>query len=215
MQPMALLHATAELRPTKLELLAAWLPSRAWYRGGVADLERVAAFRFDDPAGAVGIETMLVRSGDGPVHQVPVTYRDAPLAGADDWLVGTAEHTLLGHRWVYDACGDPVYAAALAHAVLTGAGQADLIADVDGRGRLERRDPLMTVTGSGTAGADVPAAGPIRRVAGDDPTVVETDSLTLTVVRRPPGTAVPPGATLAATWPDQPTPATLAYVSPR
>jgi maltokinase-like protein len=212
---MALLHATAEIRPTKLELLAAWLPSRTWYQGGVADLERVAAFRFDDPAGAVGIETMLVRSGDGPVHQVPVTYRDAPLPDADAWLVGTTEHTLLGHRWAYDACADPVYAAALAHAILTGAGQADLIADVDGHGRLERREPLMTVTASGTAGAGAPPAGPIRRVLAGDPTTVETESLTLTILHRLPGTAGPTGAALTATWPDQPTPVTLAYASVR
>lgn len=77
---MALLHR-ANLHPTKLELLAAWLPGRSWFHGqDTADLVRVAGYRFDDPAGAVGIETMLVKAGDGPVHQVPLTYRGAPLA---------------------------------------------------------------------------------------------------------------------------------------
>lgn len=51
---MALLHR-AELKPTKLELLAAWLPGRPWYqRRDAADLVRVAGYRFDDPAGAFG-----------------------------------------------------------------------------------------------------------------------------------------------------------------
>ena len=79
---------------------------------------------FDDPAGAVGIETMLVMAGSGPVYQVPLTYRDAALEHGDDWLVGIAEHSVLGRRWVYDACGDPVYAAVLTSAIFAGAGQA-------------------------------------------------------------------------------------------
>src|SRR5690349_21374341 len=99
---MALLHK-ATVTPTKLELLAGWLPGRRWHQSASGELERVAAFRFDDPAGAVGIETMLVRFGDGPVHHVPLTYRDAPLPGCDNWLIGTAEHSVLGKRWVYDA----------------------------------------------------------------------------------------------------------------
>jgi maltokinase-like protein len=122
---MALLHQ-AELHPTKLELLAAWLPQRHWYQGlAGAEIERVAACRFDDPAGAVGIETILVRTAGGPIHHVPLTYRDAPMVGGDAWLVGTCEHSVLGRRWVYDACGDPVYAAALASAIFAGTGQAD------------------------------------------------------------------------------------------
>jgi len=115
---MALLHR-AELHPTKLELLAGWLPGRRWYRErSAAGLVRVSSYRFDDPAGAVGIETMLVMAGDGPIYQVPLTYRGAPLEDGDGWLVGTAEHSVLGRRWVYDACGDPVYVAALTSAIL-------------------------------------------------------------------------------------------------
>ena len=40
---------------------------------------------------------------------MPVTYRDAPLPGADAWLIGTMDHSVLGKRWVYDGVGDPVY----------------------------------------------------------------------------------------------------------
>ena len=65
---MAILHQ-AELRPSKLELLANWLPTQDWSGVGqlaVSDLHRVASYRFDDPAGEVGIETMIVRAGEGP-----------------------------------------------------------------------------------------------------------------------------------------------------
>ena len=54
---------------------------------------------------------MLVAVGDGPVYQVPMTYRGMPLDGADAFLIGTTDHSVLGRRWVYDACGDPVFAA--------------------------------------------------------------------------------------------------------
>jgi hypothetical protein len=85
----------------------------------------VAGFRFDDPAGEVGIETMLVSADGEIVYQVPLSYRGAPLPDRDAWLIGTSEHSVLGRRWIYDACGDPVYAAALAGVILAGTGQAE------------------------------------------------------------------------------------------
>ena len=75
---MALLHR-AQLSPSKLEVVGDLLASRAWFRGGT--LQAVGAYRFDDPEGEVGIETHLVRADDGPVLQVPLTYRAAPLPG--------------------------------------------------------------------------------------------------------------------------------------
>lgn len=200
---MALVHR-ATLKPTKLELLAAWLPGRDWYRGSDADLGRVAGYRFDDPAGEVGIETLLVRAGDGPVHQVPLTYRGAPLDGGEAWLVGTMDHSVLGPRWVYDACGDPVYAAALASAILKDAGQAEEFIEVDGQ--LQRREPSMTI-------AAVPAAGSVSRDLAGDPTLLVADSVELTVVRRPDGANRPAGATLTGTWSGQATPLPLAYAT--
>ncbi|MGI5152430.1 CG0192-related protein [Plantactinospora sp. CA-294935] len=217
---MALLHR-AQLHPGKLELLADWLPGRRWYQGSApAHVVRVASFRFDDPDGAVGIETMLVRSGDGPVHQVPLSYRAGSLPGGDDWLIGTTEHSVLGRRWVYDACGDPVYASALAGAIVTGSGQAEEFFEVDGV--REFREPSMTVTGSGTPGSTVPSVHVIRRVVEDDGrTTIVTDAVELAVARRPGAGddgltgGTPIGGTLTATWPGQPTPLPLAYTVPR
>jgi hypothetical protein len=99
------------LTPGKLELLAEWLPSQDWFTGDVGGgLVRVAAARFVDPDGAVGIETMLVGAGDHVFH-VPLTYRGAPLAGGEAFLIGEMEHSVLGPRWVYDGTGDQVYRA--------------------------------------------------------------------------------------------------------
>ncbi|MCO5994834.1 maltokinase N-terminal cap-like domain-containing protein [Actinoallomurus rhizosphaericola] len=109
---MAVIHHTT-LRPTKLELLASWLPSRPWYLGGTdePDLAKAGGFRLDDPQGAVGIEFMVVTDASGArptAYLVPLTYRGAPLDGAEHALVGTMEHGVLGRRWAYDGCHDPV-----------------------------------------------------------------------------------------------------------
>ncbi|WP_076471060.1 CG0192-related protein [Micromonospora avicenniae] len=210
---MALLYR-AEVRPTKLELLASWLPGQAWFQGEAdATPERVAAYRFDDPAGQVGIETLLVRAGAGPIHQVPLTYRDAPLDGAQGWLVGTMEHSVLGRRWVYDACGDPVYGAALATAVLTGTGQAEEYFDVDGRREL--RAPSMAIAADGPRLAAVPPVGSIDRVEHGDLTRIVCGSVELTVLRRPGEHSGLPGSRLTGSWAGQQTALPLAYVSLR
>ncbi|MFF5854590.1 1,4-alpha-glucan branching protein [Streptomyces sp. NPDC012751] len=111
---MAVIHRTT-LKPTKLELLTGWLPTRPWYRGGPAPvLEKSGGFRLDDPAGAVGIEFLVVTDTADPgrtAYLVPLTYRGAPLEGAGHALVGTMEHGVLGRRWVYDGCHDPVLVA--------------------------------------------------------------------------------------------------------
>ncbi|MDT0400314.1 maltokinase N-terminal cap-like domain-containing protein [Streptomyces edwardsiae] len=115
---MAVIHRTT-MEPTKLELLAPWLPSRPWYHGDARGprLSRAGGFRLDDPKGEVGIEFMIVtdESGARPeAYLVPVTYRGAPLDGAEHALIGTSEHGVLGRRWVYDGCHDPVAVAELA-----------------------------------------------------------------------------------------------------
>jgi hypothetical protein len=108
---MAVIHNTT-MRPAKLELLARWLPDQAWYRGGAGPLSRAGGFRLDDPDGEVGIEFMIVAGDDA--YLVPMTYRAAPLEGAEAALIGTAQHGVLGARWIYDGEHDPVLRAQLA-----------------------------------------------------------------------------------------------------
>lgn len=114
---MAVIHNTT-VKPTKLELLTPWLPTRPWYAGGTAtpELTRAGGFRLDDPEGEVGIEFMVATdaSGPTPVHYlVPLTYRGAPLPDTDHALIGTMEHGVLGERWAYDGAHDPVLLAQL------------------------------------------------------------------------------------------------------
>jgi Maltokinase N-terminal cap domain len=206
---MALLHR-AELHPTKLELLTGWLPTRSWYPGPTtAELSRVGAYRFDDPAGQVGIETMLVRAGDGPLVQAPLTYRDAPLPGREAWLIGTTEHSVLGRRWVYDGCGDPLYVTVLADIIGTGAGNAEEFLEV--HGELRARRATAWIRGSGAPGR--PAVGAPVRIDDADPTRIVTDSAELIVPRILDG--APAGDepfSLTGTWDGQAETVLLAYL---
>lgn len=142
---MSLIHRTT-LAPTKLELLASWLPAQSWYAGGgdSPELTKAGGFRLDDPEGEVGIEFMVatVESGEGPVsYQVPLTYRGAPLAGADHALIGTTEHGVLGQRWVYDGAHDPVLVSQLF---------ALIIGEAEPQAQSTSNTPDPTVTSSFT-----------------------------------------------------------------
>jgi hypothetical protein len=123
---MAVIHHTT-LKPTKLDLLTAWLPSRPWYRGAAEpELAKAGGFRLDDPQGEVGIEFMVVTDASGPqpvAYLVPLAYRGVPLEGTEHALVGTMEHGVLGQRWAYDGCHDPVLVAQLV-ALIEGRAQA-------------------------------------------------------------------------------------------
>jgi hypothetical protein len=120
---VAIIYPNATVSPTKLELLADWFPSRPWAGSGA--VEKAGSFRFDDPDGDVGVESILVRRGELLLH-APLTYRSAPLAGADEHLVGTMQHSALGERWIYDAVGDPVAIACFARAVRGQQTEADM-----------------------------------------------------------------------------------------
>ena len=151
---MAIIH-DAQLHPSKSELLIEWLPSQPWFQGDAATLVQLGAYRFDDPAGEVGIETHLV-AVDGRTYQVPLTYRGAPLAGAQDFLIATMEHSVLGRRWVYDATADPVYLGELAAAILTDKPQAVETLAAAGGGVLPATVQLASTGTPATSDAGLP-----------------------------------------------------------
>ena len=195
---MGIVHR-ATLVPSKQELVEAWLPSQLW-ASGARSVEKVAEYRFDDPLGEVGVETILWRTPNGAVLQVPFTYRAAPLDGAEDFLVGTSDHSVLGPRWVYDGCADPVWAATLAAAILTGGAQAQMMIEHDGR--LVDVPARMQVRGSGSAGATVPAISAVDSTHEDGAVTVVTAGPVTLALPRVIGTPVEGDATLTGSTGD-------------
>jgi hypothetical protein len=170
---MGIVHR-ATLTPSKQEIVERWLPSRPWAVGRTI-AEKVAEYRYDDPQGEVGVETILWRLDDGAVAQTPLTYRAEPLAGAEEHLITTTDHSVLGERWVYDGCGDPVWAATLAAAIVTGERQSQmfLVGDdgerIDVPARMQVRgsgheDAAPVVTGIDAATDEVSADGALTLV---------------------------------------------------
>ncbi|NUT97261.1 MAG: 1,4-alpha-glucan branching protein [Saccharothrix sp.] len=118
---MAKIHAGATLTPGFREFLPRWVARQPWYRGpGAPALRPIGFYRFEDPAGEVGMETHLVTDGTDLYH-VPLTYRGAPLPDAPpESLLATPDHSVLGTRWIYDGPVDPVWRAGVLDLVRTG-----------------------------------------------------------------------------------------------
>ncbi|MFD6390071.1 1,4-alpha-glucan branching protein [Nocardia sp. NPDC060259] len=174
---MAVIHQTT-LTPSKLELIAAWLPGRQWYRGTTPQLSKAGGFRLDDADGAVGIEFLLLRdeSETGSVlYSVPLTYRGVPIPGGDGALLGTAEHGVLGRRWIYDGASDPVAVGAV----------LDLVA---GRVSAQAQHHSDSVdTSVAVRQAKLPSTGDEMRGAVDDETGTDVcvGGIVLRFSRRP------------------------------
>lgn len=193
---MALLHE-ATISPRKDELVGPWLRTRLWWDG---EPERgpVGSFRLDDPAGEVGMECFLFGSASGSTLFVPVTYRDAPLPSREVSLLGTMEHSVLGTRYVYDACADPVFVSTVLDAIRSGGRHAQL--------RVQRadgvevdREPDATAQGEGVATVPHHDPGqPVSPVDQPDRTTISGAEFELTVMRRP-GEA-PPGPALTGSF---------------
>ena len=152
---MALFHL-ATITPTKAELIAEWAPTQPWGLAADVPIEVIGSYRFDDPDGRVGMETHLVTAG-GTLLQVPLTYRDEPLEGADDALIVEMQHSVLGTRWVYDGLRDPRLVVMLAAVAMTGQGEALGMAVYDGRWYIAPSN--VRIQGGGWTQERVPVDG--------------------------------------------------------
>jgi len=122
---------TAETNPTKKEFVTSWLDTQFW--GGTGEPELIGTYRFDDSGGEVGFEGFILKREDSILH-LPVTYRAAPLEGAEEYLITKMDHSVLGERWVYDAMADPVAIHMLNQALAGEIQQAELhFYDEDGQ----------------------------------------------------------------------------------
>jgi hypothetical protein len=195
---MALFHR-ATITPTKGDLIGTWAPTQPWGPAAETPVEVVGSYRFDDPEGRVGMEAHLVSAGDALLH-VPLTYRDEPLAGAEEALITQMEHSALGTRWVYDALRDPMFVVMLAGVAMTGQGEALGMAVYEGRWHVAPSN--VRVHGGGWTQERAAVDG--FALASEDATmcVLRNDRFELTVLRRPVAGPRPPIG-LTATWGDE------------
>lgn len=194
---MAIIHQ-ATLLPGKLDLLRDYLARHDALAPHVGDdLVQLGAYRFDDPAGVVGIETHVLSSNSGDLLQIPVVYRNESLDRAEASFVGTMEHSVLGTRWVYDACIDPIYVNELLRAILTGGTEVEEVVDTpDGP---VPRDPSATVRGSG-AGESSPHVVSVSVEGLGTESVISTGDHTVVVRHVLAEGDAPTGLHLSGTW---------------
>jgi hypothetical protein len=207
---VAIFHL-ATITPTKLELIAEWAPTRSWGPSASAPIEAIGSYRFDDPDGRVGMEVHIVDAG-GELMQVPLTYRDEPLDGAEDAFITEMQHSVLGTRWVYDGLRDPQLVLMFAAVAMTGQGEALGMAVYDGRWYIAPSN--VRIQGGGWTQERVPVDG--FELGTDDAAgaVLHNERFELTVFRRLVPRPRPPIG-LTATWPGQEDGVVLAEVRER
>jgi Maltokinase N-terminal cap domain len=204
---MAIVHR-ATITPTKAELITAWAPTQPWCPPGDGQIDLVGAYRFDDPDGRVGMETHLVRCGT-TLLQIPLTYREAPLDGAEDALITEMQHSALGTRWIYDGLRDDRMIVMTAAVAMTGQGEALSMVMNNDRWYIVPSD--VRIEGGGWTQERVPVDGFELQHDGATGAVLRNDRFELTVFRRPqPGPR--PAVALTATWSAQPDPVVLAEI---
>ena len=133
MERIAKVYSTAVLNPTKAEIL----------HQQFGPVTNIGAFRFVDPNGKVGIETLLVRETDGALLQFPVTYREQRIS--DTHEVGTTEHSHLGTRHITKIVADPVAVTEIIRVILEGDTNVQ---------RSDGKTSPYKIHGTGTAGVD-------------------------------------------------------------
>lgn len=236
---MALIYPHTTLVPSKLDLLAEWLPAQPWFTGDPTRLVRVGGYRLDDPEGEVGLDGMLITAGDATVYHVPLTYRATALDESEGFFVGNMEHGVLGTRWAIAGAGDPVYRAVVAQVIAQGGtGALEVVSNDDGS--VVARDIAVPLVGSGSPDAPVPEMWAADVVTEGGSSLARTGFAELRIVHvldtapidvapaasvapiasAAPGTSVAPPVsadagssepeTLTATWEGQETPVVLA-----
>lgn len=133
MERIAKVYSTTVLNPTKAEIL----------HQQFGPVTNIGAFRFVDPNGKVGIETLLVRETDGALLQFPVTYREQRIS--DTHEVGTTEHSHLGTRHITKIVADPVAVTEIIRVILEGDTNVQ---------RSDGKTSPYEIRGTGTAGVD-------------------------------------------------------------
>jgi hypothetical protein len=207
---MALFHL-ATISPTKEELISEWAPTQPWGPPADAPTDFIGSYRFDDPEGRVGMEIHLLEA-EGVLLQVPLTYRDEPLADAERALITEMQHSALGTRWVYDGLRDPRLVLMLAAVAMTGQGEALGLAEYDGRWYIA--PSKVRIQGGGWTRERVPVDG--FELESDEAarSVLRNDRFELTVYRRP-AASPRPAIGLTASWDGRPDPVVLAEVQDR
>lgn len=125
----------AVLKPTKREVAEQWL----------GYFEHIGSYRFVDPDGQVGIESLIGFDLDRRLVQMPVTYRSAEFDA--EHTLTTMDHSVLGTRYVSNAMGDPVAVREYIRVILeadNGAQRSDgkvSVLDVRGSGNREENSP--------------------------------------------------------------------------
>lgn len=131
---MAIIYK-ASISPTKAELLERIVGEAVTVLG---------TYRFDDPGGEVGVEAFIARSG-AKTRQVVLTYRGAPLEGAEEDFISTMEHSTLGRRWIYNGTGDSVAVACFRRALRGEQNQA--VEEIwDNGQRVGTREPTVRLS---------------------------------------------------------------------
>jgi hypothetical protein len=99
-------------------------------------------------------------------------------------LLGTMEHSVLGTRYVYDACADPVFVATVLDTIRCGGRQADLLlkrAD----GTEVARGPNAMANGDGVSSVPHHDPGqPVSPTDQSDRTTIAGPGFEITVMRR-------------------------------
>jgi maltokinase len=106
------------LAPADPGFLAPWMARQRWFanKGASPALEDIGRVELTspEPGVRVGIHLLLDHAEGRPsLYQVPLTYRDAPLVGAEAAMVG-----MQGPVFVYDGPFDQAFTSALLDAVL-------------------------------------------------------------------------------------------------